>query len=496
MTGTRARDRAIVIGVLAVITSASLALNLWNNDFPLGYHPDEVKKVEFIATGTQDFHHPILLLQLARTANAVAGREGAQEIVELGRAVSAVAGACIVVLSFLLARQIMPPLASLLAAALAAVSPILVLHAHYLKEDMVFTACALAVLLALVRFVSTPTSASAVLLGISLGLALAAKYVGVVLFVVVLLGPLVRRPAALRNYYLLALVAAVFAALTFGIVNAPLFSQLDVFRGGLAHETAHAVGGHEGIPIPGWRCAFAFHLLHSVLPGMTWPVALLGVAGFVLAVAGWRGAAWQQRVMVVYVGLLYGTVELSPLKPWPGFMRYVIPIVPILCVFAGVAISRVAARAGDRGRTWVLAAVAGAAITVSARDTALLTRDLKHDTRETAVAEVKRLGLAAMAERFTPLPNRVSSLAALDVDEERARGTALLVANSFMYERYPAAARYGPRNPGVDRRVERYEKLFRYPYVEIRPRYRSFAFSNPTIRIIDIREPISAANPQ
>ena len=151
------RVRASTIATLTVIAAASLALGLWNNDFPLGYHPDEVKKVGFIATGTQDFHLPILLLQLTRAANAFARLEGGQEIVELGRAVSAVAGACIVVLSFLLARQILPPLGSLLVAALTAVSPILVVHAHYLKEDMVFTACALAALLALCGFVARPT---------------------------------------------------------------------------------------------------------------------------------------------------------------------------------------------------------------------------------------------------------------------------------------------------------------------------------------------------
>jgi hypothetical protein len=133
--------------------------------------------------------------------------------------------------------------------------------------------------------------------------------------------------------------------------------------------------------------------------------------------------------------------------------------------------------------------LASAALIVSAREALLLTHFLTRDTREAAVAEVERTGLSAVPERFTPLSHRVHSLAALDVEEERARGTALLVANSFMYERYRLAVSYGAPNPWVHRRVERYEELFRYPYVEIRPRYKSFAFSNPTIRIIDIRKP-------
>ena len=484
------RVRASTIAALTVIAAASLALGLWHNDFPLGYHPDEVKKVGFIATNTQDFHLPILLLQVTRAANAFVRCGSGQEIVELGRAVSAVAGACVVVLSFLLARLILPPLGALLVAVLTCVSPILVVHAHYLKEDVIFTACALAVLLALVRFVARPGPTAAVVLGTTLGLAIAAKYTGLMLAVVVVLAPLVRRPTSLRRFFLLALAAALCAAATFCLVNAPLFSQLEVFRGGLAHETAHVVGGHEGIPIPSWRCFFAFHLLHSLLPGMTWPVAALGLAGVALTAASWKKSPWQQRLLVVYVVVVYVAVEGSPLKPWPDFMRYVIPLVPVLCVFAGALISLLGAQIRGRARYWALGVLAGLALVVSARDTLLLTRNLTRDTREAAVAEVERTGLPAVPERFTPLPHRVDSLASLDVEEERARGTALLVANSFMYERYFAAIKHGDPNRLVRRRVERYEELFRYPYIEIRPSYKTFAFSNPTIRIIDIRQPL------
>jgi hypothetical protein len=372
---------------------------------------------------------------------------------------------------------------------LAAVSPTLVVHAHYLKEDVVFTACALAALLALVRFVARPTMTQAVLLGIALGLTVAAKYGGVVLLAVALAAPLVRRPASLRRFYLLVLAAAFCAAATFCLVNAPLFSQLVVFRGGLSFEMAHAVEGHEGMRIPGWRCFFVFHLLHSIVPGMTWPVTLLGLAGIVLTVAGWGASPWRQRLMVVYVAIFYLAVELSPLKALPDSMRYVIPVVPVVCLLAGVAITVLGARIRRRGLGWAPAVLASAALIVSAREALLLTHFLTRDTREAAVAEVERTGLSAVPERFTPLSHRVHSLAALDVEEERARGTALLVANSFMYERYRLAVSCGAPNPWVHQRVKRYEELFRYPYVEIRPRYKSFAFSNPTIRNIDIRKP-------
>jgi hypothetical protein len=58
-----------------------------------------------------------------------------------------------------------------------------------------------------------------------------------------------------------------------------------------------------------------------------------------------------------------------------------------------------------------------------------------------------------------------------------------------MYDRYSTAARLH------DRRAEitdaHYRDLFTLPYVEFAPAYRTFAFSNPVIRIVDLRESTS-----
>jgi hypothetical protein len=50
---------------LAGILALSLALNLSNAGFPLEFHADEPTKIEFIKAATSDFHHPLLMLQLA-----------------------------------------------------------------------------------------------------------------------------------------------------------------------------------------------------------------------------------------------------------------------------------------------------------------------------------------------------------------------------------------------------------------------------------------------
>ena len=54
--------------LFSICFAASL-LYAFNLDFSLGFHGDEGKKVRFILQGTQDFNHPILMLQFARLLN-------------------------------------------------------------------------------------------------------------------------------------------------------------------------------------------------------------------------------------------------------------------------------------------------------------------------------------------------------------------------------------------------------------------------------------------
>jgi hypothetical protein len=79
----------------------------------------------------------------------------------------------------------------------------------------------------------------------------------------------------------------------------------------------------------------------------------------------------------------------------------------------------------------------------------------------------------------------------LDPAEWRAKGVDYLVASSFMYDRYTTGAKLRNRRPEIYRTHERYTELFTLPYVEFAPAYRTFAFSNPVIRIIDLRASIS-----
>jgi hypothetical protein len=121
-----AKDLSDTIAIVLAITIAALFVSVLLNTiaFPRGTHPDEIAKVKLILSGDNSFAHPILMLELARAANALAGLTDPQSIVELGRACAVLAGGLAVFASFLLAREVLPASAALAATIAMAVVPL------------------------------------------------------------------------------------------------------------------------------------------------------------------------------------------------------------------------------------------------------------------------------------------------------------------------------------------------------------------------------------
>src|SRR5882724_9227570 len=92
----------LVLWSLALFTAA-LLLNTRSNTFPYFYHPDESEKAAQLLTSDWNFHHPMLLLTTSKAAIDIAQVPmHEQNVVEVGRWVSAVfAAAAIVALSLL-----------------------------------------------------------------------------------------------------------------------------------------------------------------------------------------------------------------------------------------------------------------------------------------------------------------------------------------------------------------------------------------------------------
>lgn len=490
--GGKGQSRYTAIA-LAVLLAASLLLNLWNNGFSYTYHVDEMKKVGYILSGGQDFTHPILILQMVRLANAALRLQEQQEVAVLGRSIIAVLSTLIVLVSYLLARRTLGWKWSLAVAALVAVSPVMVVHAHYVKEDIPFTCFSLLTLYFLTGWIRRPSRALLWLLSLSAGLATSAQYKGLLLLLfcaAALAVPRGRsRSQVAGDIALLLLVAiAVFFA-----VDCQVRSRIAELSEGLGKQTRHVVEGHDdGVWIAPVSHLFGFHLVHSIVPGLTPLPAVLAAIGMVLVLLRRGGIPPTDRLVLGYTVLFYLAVEVVPLKPFPDFARYVIPIVPPILYFAGRGLAIAEAHLGSRLGKAMLALLVAAAVVLPLYDSAMLVHHLDKDTRDEARVWLKAAGLKAVCEYYGPLRHRARSVADCDIEREREKGVAFLVASSFTYDRYLYAATLRNQAEKVYERAGGYRKLFGYPFVEFAPAHRSFGFSNPTIRIIDIRGPRGA----
>jgi 4-amino-4-deoxy-L-arabinose transferase-like glycosyltransferase len=478
---------------LLLILGLSAFLNTYNINFPDFYHADEAKKFQFVLTDQQDFRHPILMLQTARVLHKVVGLKDSNRLIILCRMISASLGVLIVFLIYRLSRQGLGKNYALLAALTVAVSPILVVHAHYFKEDIIFTACSFLSLICFLKLLRERTTAATLLWGLATGLALSAQYKGIFLALLYFVFPRVLpdldRTWFYKNFRIgLAVMASVFL-----LVNYPLFLNANIFFSGFTNEVSHVVGGHtlNVYPFQHW---FGFHLVNSLIPGMSLIVTLLALGGLAITVRRWKEAAVVDKLLFLYTMAFYFVHEISPMKTFPDFMRYMIPIVPAMIYFACKAISKISqwmqrypAKTMVPGVPWVLA---GAVVLVPAYDSWRLDSHLIDDTRLQARQWIDAAQGETWGERYTLGKDwKKRYLTEIDISEARNSGVAYLAVSSFSYERFFIGSQWSWQNQAVYETHKKYIRLFSYPYVEIKPAYKTFAFSNPVIRIIDIRGP-------
>ena len=473
--------------LLGCLLLCSLALNIWNNDFPVGYHGDEPKKVRFTLSYEQDFHIPILMLQLARVGNLIFGFEDDQ-VVLLGRWVSAISGVIIVLFAFLLSRKVMSEGWSLAVATGVAVSPILVVHAHYMKEDMLFTACAMAALWCITRLIDHPNWKTMIPLGVTTGLAWSAHYKSALLVVIAVLIPLIISVPQKLKYYGYLVAAGFLGIYVFLNVNYPILEAPEIFFKGVRHEGSHAATGHSisVSPVDHW---FSFHLINSVIPGLTVTVTVLALIGMMLVLVRWKESQNVDRLLLLFALFYYFIPEISPSKPPPGYARYILQIAPAMIYFAVRGINLMFQRSESCFVRKGLVFILGAGLTVSLIDTLRLDYYLnwKNDTRQQVAEWLSRQNGKAFFEQYAAAQNDVRSIGDFSPQQIRDFGYDFAVASDFRYERYFRGAETEGQDEYIYQRYQQYEEWFSLPFVEIKPVYRSFAFSNPTVRIIDLR---------
>lgn len=336
---------------LAAVVAVAVILRYWalGRGIPYSVGVDEPEIVErafnMMRSGSLNpngfFDYPTLSIyfQLAVSivrflAGAIAGSWGSlndattPSFYVWGRAVFAAFGVATVLVTFQLglrwgARH------ALLAAGLLAVMPLHVTYSHYVLTDTPLTFfTTLTLLLTLVAHEKNTTGAF-VVAGLTAGLAASVKYNGGVAILMPLVACWMTRPPNSSRLVRVLLIG--LASLVAFVVTSP-YTLLDLpgFLNGFA-RLAGEYRNNWSIAEPVW----IVYLKHLRLT-FGWPAILLAGAGLVLGlVRSVRGPGHVRWTVVVSFTLVYFFIVS---RQHIVYARYLLPIVPILCLLAACAV--------------------------------------------------------------------------------------------------------------------------------------------------------------
>lgn len=275
----------------------------------------------------------------------------------VGRFLTVLADLALIVVSYLLARRAFGAMAGLVAALFLAVSVIHIQLAHFFATDTWSALFAMAALWALYRAADDGPFASWrawALAGVMAGASVASKAntIGLVVPALVALWYSVRGeasdwlPLSLRR----AAVLGVATLLAFAVLEPYALPALGVYLRDLNEQAAILGSGAVDVPytrqfvgtLPVW------HYLWNLWGyGLGAGLTLLGLAG--LAASAWR--AWRRRsaidLMLLAWFLAYGLLITTV---FAKFLRYTLPLVPVLAILAGAVAARALTWASALGR--------------------------------------------------------------------------------------------------------------------------------------------------
>jgi len=526
------RDAYLYAFILLAIFIVALGVRLWGIDFGYGlqYHPDERPKIndilaflngDTLETIRSFFHPPFMrryaalvveMYQMLSSQNL-----NASEILIISRMSVAFLGALTVVPlyflgSFLISRKI-----GLIAAGILAVVPLHVVSSHYVKEDIPLTFWLTLYMFAAIKLLRLGHTRYYIFAGLAGGFALSTKYTAIGLVPVTLLAAHLLSAMGRENFHTSSLKSWVRAFLdsrlwlssgtllfTFVVTSFDLFMNFSNFLTGVTGEYNHVVRGHYGISISSLPLFFTYHMRYSLLPGMTTPLFFMSLCGILYALWISRN---ETRVMREVLWLLFSlmifylTVEIPHLKPY-GAERYVLPCVPVLCLFAAWLFSfprNKAAYLSKASLAVIFSTIVLYAGVTSARYDAEMVPDTRDDaaqwlyqlmTTESAVDET--VMLFGLIPKYLPysimIPENMRERVALSdsLSTFIEKKPTYLVISSFNYDRYFMYEKHSTQ------RSERGEQFLRFytsllehhkPIASFSSSLRRIGFNNPTILI-------------
>lgn len=469
-----ARGSRTLVGA-AFVAVLTICLGLYNIDFPIGQHPDEIWKAQLATGYPHNYAHPPLLIVLARVVAYFSGATEQLDFLFAGRLVSVLAAAAAGALFFLTLSRFTDRLNAFLWSCAFAASPAIAVHAHYFKEDIVLVMAICLGLHALVILGQRRNLVRLIYFGLALGLAPTAKYVGIInsvmLFgVAVVWCKLNWRQALLVAFAFLLSVLAVFSASLLTETG----TSLSTISAGLDMELRHSLEGHD-IRDWFWGGWGLTHLRYHLLPSMT-PLAVVIVASAALVAI----AIDRDKPAMAFAagGLVWLSVlEASPLK-LIGQMRYILPVFVYAAAVGGVAVSR---SIGKRNK-WAALSLSSLVLAVSAHAGHSYVANMgpANDTRAAAVQFLATQGQVSFVADY-PLgypggftPN-YGDLQKID----------FLV--SMRFQRYLRGGTLSEQRQSIYRLASMFKCLDGFVAAQFSREYGDYAFVAPTVKIYDLR---------
>lgn len=398
-------------------------------------------------------------LRVPDAALAQHGLDYAWEYFYLGRLLSVGWHVLGVLLTVKIGRLVWNDRVGLAAGWFVALSGLVVYYSKLVRTDSAATFFGLLALWLALRLLERTSLRRQIAAGAALGLALSSRYfmaaAGIVLLAVDLI-LLARKKEPGRRSLLPQMAAGLLSApLVFLLANPAMLPQWRTVAANLRNEARAEHLGADGLSPLGnlW-----YYLSDAIPETLKWPLVVAALAGIAPALAG-RSA--KPRPLLLYVAAFLSLISVSSLH----WQRWIIQIVPPLCLFAAAALdwaaSKMEPRLGERPARLLFAA--GALLLLAWPGARTLLMDIRHTgpntrllAREWILANVPAESAILQEEYGAALagtPYAVETIRALadrgDVETLLERGydteraADLIVASSDIYGRFLAEpARY------------------------------------------------------
>jgi 4-amino-4-deoxy-L-arabinose transferase-like glycosyltransferase len=414
---------------VAAITAGALALRLagiwWglpNSQHYFSYHPDEIfllMPAFGFAQGDWNphfFNYGTLYIYLVGLPAVIFGivpgsvrfPQGLAPLYLTARIVTALLGTATIPVLFTALRRESRPLAWG-SALLLTICPLHVINSHYATVDVPATFFLVVAFLFALRGAERPTLRHAIVTGLFVGLAAATKYnAGLFLLPAVLAPVLVgqervscpgpRKRKLGGPSWWLGLPAGALVAF---LVCNPWIGTPE-FRQGFLFEWRHAQAGGT-FAFVGAGSGWSYHVLRGLPVALGYPLLVAVIASFVLA---FRSKSPAVRLSLVWVILYFFVIGFGKER----FIRYLVPMMPFVCVLAAGVIGGEPALSGKAARaTRATLAIAIAVLTAAYLSGLLFplvypfdVRDRAWDSSDSPIRYAESVGLVQVPWYFHP----------------------------------------------------------------------------------------------